>query len=61
MNKQKAVQPLTLKYLNSYEAQMRAIKVISHLGWTPSVSDTPCDFSNIDPKIRKAIEEGRPF
>jgi len=61
MNKQKAVQPLTLKYLNSYEAQMRAIKATSHLGWTPSVSDTPEDRSDMLPEVRKAIEEGRPF
>ena len=40
---------------------MRAIKATSHLGFTPDVSDTPEDFSKIDPDVRKAMEEGRPF
>jgi len=61
MNTQRAVQPLTLKYLNSYEAQMRAIKAISHLGFQPDVTDTPENRSNMSPEVRKAIREGRPY
>jgi len=61
MNKQKAVQPLTLKYLNSYEAQMRAIKATSHLGFRPDVQDTPEDRSDMLPEVRKAIENNEPF
>jgi len=61
MNKQKAVQPLTLDYLNSYEAQMRAIKVNMSLGRSPDVTETPECRTGWPKEVLKAIKEGRPY
>ena len=62
MNKKRA---LTLKDLNSFKAVRGHFKVLNEVHYnrpfSPDVQDTPSDFSNIDPEIRKAMREGRAF
>jgi len=60
MNKQKRF--LTLdwaikKDIISFEDAMANIRPPFY----PDVTDTPSDFSNIDPEIRKAMENNEPF
>ena len=62
MNKQKGA--LTLKDLNSFKAVRGYFNVLNEIYYnplTPDIPENPEDFSNIEPKVRKAIEQGKPF